>query len=275
MMIENMKNDEFLQLLRYHAGVVRSDLSYVDMEGKLQLDTDMLTRLQQVLLPVLADAFKYIPMPRISSSDAKREFWLDKVILCSYDIIPENIKFHLESDLEFSFQDTEMKGTHTFLVIQLKHFRTELKDVEFYYKKKTFPELEDKGRVTFRIKGQGANLTLTYKIEQKPEDKVPRIMEGNALFDISDLDIEFDTSTIHHTVLVPMLTKLFKLQIKLQLENSVEKNLKRWINQLGDMMSSSIAQTNRPFLSGLDAARKAIRSTEFGQVFQKRREKLE
>jgi len=270
-----MKNDEFLQLLRLHAGVVRSDLSYVDMEGKLQLDTDMLTRLQQVLLPVLADALKYIPMPRISSSDAYREFWLDKVILCSYDIIPENIKFHLESDLEFSFQDTEMKGTHTFLVIQLKHFRTELKDVEFYYKKKTFPELEDKGRVTFRIKGQGANLTLTYKIEQKPEDKVPRIMEGNANFDISDLDIEFDTSTIHHTVLVPMLSNMFKLQIKLQLENSVEKNLKKWMNQLGDMMSSTIAQTNRPFLSGLDAARKAIKSTEFGQVFQKRREKLE
>jgi len=161
------------------------------------------------------------------------------------------------------------------LVIQLKHFRTELKDIEFYYKKKTFPELEDKGRVTFRIKGQGANLTLTYKVEQKPEDKVPRIMEGHANFDISDLDIEFDTSTIHHTVLVPMLTKMFKLQIKLQLEKEVEKNLNSWMAKLGDRMTSTIAQTNRPFLSGLEAARKAIKTSELGQVYQKRREKLE
>jgi hypothetical protein len=275
LLVENIKNDEFLQLLRHHAGVLKSDLTYVDMQGKVQLDMDMLGRLQKVMVPALADALKYIPVPRISSSDQYREFWLDKIVLCSYDIIPENIKFHLESDSEFSFQDIEVKGTHTFLVIQLKHFRTELKDVEFYYKKKTFPELEDKGRVTFRIKGQGANLSLTYNVEQKPEDKIPRIMEGNANFDISDLEIEFDTSTIHHTVLVPMLTKMFKLQIKLQLEKEVEKNLKNWMGKLGDLMSSTIAQANRPFLSGLDAARKAIKSTEMGQVFQKRREKLE
>jgi len=275
LLVENIKNDEFLQLLRHHAGVLKSDLTYVDMQGKVQLDMDMLSRLQKVMVPALADALKYIPVPRISSSDQYREFWLDKIVLCSYDIIPENIKFHLESDSEFSFQDIEVKGTHTYLVIQLKHFRTELKDVEFYYKKKTFPELEDKGRVTFRIKGQGANLALTYNIEQKPEDKIPRIMEGNANFDISDLDIEFDTATIHHTVLVPMLTKMFKLQIKLQLEKEVEKNLKSWMGKLGELMTSTIAQTNRPFLSGLDAARKAIKSTEMGQVFQKRREKLE
>jgi hypothetical protein len=275
LLVENIKNDEFLQLLRHHAGVLKSDLTYVDMQGKVQLDMDMLSRLQKVMVPALADALKYIPVPRISSSDQYREFWLDKIVLCSYDIIPENIKFHLESDSEFSFQDIEVKGTHTYLVIQLKHFRTELKDVEFYYKKKTFPELEDKGRVTFRIKGQGANLALTYNIEQKPEDKIPRIMEGNANFDISDLDIEFDTATIHHTVLVPMLTKMFKLQIKLQLEKEVEKNLKSWMGKLGQLMTSTIAQTNRPFLSGLDAARKAIKSTEMGQVFQKRREKLE
>jgi len=276
LMIENIKNDEFLQLLRHHAGVLKADLSYVDMEGKLQLDVDVLSRLQRVLLPVLADALKYLPLPRVSSSDAYREFWLDNIVLCSYDIVPENIKFHLESDSEFSFKDIEVKDTHTFLVIQLNHFRTELKDIDFYYKKKTFPELEDKGRVTFRIKGHtGANLTLSFKVEQKPEDKLPRILEGTANFEISDLDIEFDTSTIHHTVLVPMLTKMFKLQIKLQLEKEVEKNLKGWMDKLGNLIMNTIVQTNRPFLSGLEATRKAMKATEFGQIYQKRVEKLE
>jgi hypothetical protein len=254
---------------------VKSDLSFIDNEGKLQIDTDMLTKLQKVLLPVLADALKYIPVPRISSSDARREFWLDNIVLCSYDIIPEKMKFHLESDSEFSLQDIEVKGTQTYLVIKLHQLRTELKNVQFYYKKKTFPELEDKGRVTFRIKGEGANLTLTYNVEQKPEDKVPSLMKGHVNFDISDLDIEFDTSTIQHTVLVPMLTTIFKLQIKLQLEKEVEKSMKSWINKLGELMSSTIAQTNRPFLSGLEAARKAIKYSDIGQVYQKRREKLE
>jgi len=135
-LINNIKNDEMLQLLRYHAGIVQSDLSYVDNEGKLQVDTDMLASLQKVLLPVLADALKYIPVPKISSSDSNQEFSLDKIVLCSYDIIPENIRFHLETSSEFSLQDIEVKGTHTFLVIQLNQMLTELKDVEFYFKKK-------------------------------------------------------------------------------------------------------------------------------------------
>jgi len=274
-MIENMKNDEMLQLLRHHAGIVQSDLSYVDNEGKLQLDTDMLTRLQKVLLPVLVDALKYIPVSRITSSDPYRDFWLDQIVLCSYDIIPENIQFHLETDTEFSFQDIQVQSTHTQLVIKLNRFRTELKDIEFYYKKKTFPEFEDTGRVTFRIKGEGANLTLTFNLEQGEKDKLPKIKEGKADFDISDLEIEFDKKTIHHTLLVPMLTSLFKPQMKLQLEKQVENNLGGFMSKLGDLVMDTISQANRPFLSGLDYAKKTIKSSNVGQVYQKRREKLE
>jgi len=274
-LIENIKNDEYLQILRQQAGVVQSDLSYVDSEGMVQIDTDMLSKLQKVLLPVLADALKYIPVPRIYSSDSNREFWLDKIVLCSYDFLPENIKFHLESDSEISFKDIELKDTQTHLVIELNRLLTEIKDVEFYYKKKTFPELEDSGRVTFRVKGNGARLVLTYNVVQKPEDKVPRIMDGRAVFDISNLELEFDTKTLKHTVLVPMLGQMFKLQIKQQIEDQVEKNLTGWMNKLGDMIASSITETNRPFVSGFEAARKIVKSSELAQIYQQRREKLE
>jgi len=274
-LIENIKNDEYLQLLRQQAGIVKSDLSFVDSEGMVQVDTDMLSKLQKVLLPTLAEALKYIPVPRIYSCDSNREFWLDKIVLCSYDIIPENIRFHLESDSEISFADIELKDTTTHLVIDLNRLLTELKDVEFFYKKKTFPELEDSGRVTFRVKGAGARLKLVYNVVQKPEDKIPRIMEGHAYFDISDLDIVFDTTTLKHPVLVPMLTKMFKIQIKQQIEYQVEKNLTGWMSKLGDMIANSISQTNRPFVSGFEAARKVVKSSELAKIYQQRREKLE
>jgi hypothetical protein len=274
-LINNIKNDEMLQLLRQHAGIIQTDLSYIDHEGKQQLDTDMLTNLQKVLLPVLADALKYIPVPAIKSSDSKQEFALDKIVICSYDIIPENIRFKLETSSQFSVQDIEVKGTHTFLVIQLNQIRTEIKDMEFYFKKKKFPVIEDSGRVTFRIKGQGARLTLTYNVDQRPGDQFPRILEGHADFTISEMDIDFDKETLKHDVLVPMVTKLFKSQIKKKIEEEVERNLKAFMDQLGGLMSKAIAQVNRPLLSGLEMARKNIKSTELSQLYQKRREKLE
>jgi len=272
-LIHNIKNDEFLQILRHHAGVVKSDLSYVDSEGSLKVDTDMLSKLQSVLLPVLTDALKNIPVPRIHSADSNREFWLDNIVLCSYDILPDNIKFHLETDSEVSFKDPQPRAARTFLVIQLDRLLTELKNVDFYYRKKTFPELGDSGRVSFRIKGKGASLTLTYSVIQ--EEKTTKIIGGNASFDIHELDIEFDVGSLKHSFLVPMLTKMFKTQIKKEIERKVEMNLIGFVNRLGDMMTNSVTKANRGFLSGIEAARKAVKSSNLDKVYEKRREILE
>jgi len=276
-MIDNIKNDEFLQILRNQAGIIRSDISYVDPDtGNVQVDTDMLGRLQNVLLPVLADALKYIPIPRISSSDSKSEFWLDNIVICSYDIIPENIRFHLETDSEVSLRDMEHKTSNTHLVIHLDHLLTELKDVEFYYKKKTMPEFsEGPGRVTFRDKGKGARLSLVFNVAQGLEDHEPRITEGYATFHISDMEINFDKSTLKHSVMVPMLTKVFKTFIKRQVERKVEENLSGFIKKLGVMLTGAMVKANKPFMSGIEAARRAIKSSQVAQVNEARKEKLE
>jgi hypothetical protein len=274
-MMDNIKNDEFLQILRHHAGVVQSDLSYVDTQGKVQVDTDLLSKLQTALLPNLAEALKYIPVPKIQSCDRESEFWIDNIVLCSYDVIPDNIRFHLEADSELSIRDIEVKSSNTFLVIQLNRIRTELKDLEFFYKKKTFPTFEEHGRVTFRIKGDGSRLRFTYMLEQGPQDAVPKIKKGFASFSISDLDIEFNTKTLDHPVMVPMLTTLFKTQIRSKIEHQVESNLNGFMEKIGEMITSSISEMNRPFLSGIEMAKKAIKTTPIAQVYEKRREIME
>jgi len=274
-MMDNIKNDEFLQILRQQAGIVQSDLSYVDEStGKLQVDTSMMSKLQTALLPILADALKYIPVPKIHVINKDVEFWLDNIVLCSYDIMPEHIHFHLESDSDVYMRDIETKS-HTYLVIELNKLLTEIKDIEFYFNKKTRPHFEDSGRVTFRLKGDGARLALTYTVHQDPTDTIPKLREGCASFDISAMSIEFDKSTLKHPTLVPLLTSWFKSKIRTQIEKSVEKNLTGFIQKLGDMMSSNLRDVNKPFLSGLEQAKKAVKSSHMAQVYEKRREKLE
>jgi len=274
-LMDNIKNDEYVKLLREQAGIVSADLSYVDMEGKTVVDMDMLSKLQSVLLPVLAETLKYIPLPRIESRDSKREFWLDNIILCGYDIIPENIHFHLESDSDLSLKDLEAKRSHTHLVVTLDKFRTELKNMNFWYKKKTFPELTDSGVVTFRIGGAGARLKMVFTVDQRPGDKLPRLTEGYADFHIHHMDINFDKATLTHDVLLPMMTNMWKLQIQTQIEREVEKNLTSVVQKLSEQMTSTLGEVNRPFLSGLEEARKAVKKSELAQVYANRREKLE
>jgi len=275
LLMDNIKNDEYVKILREQARIITSDLSYVDTQGTVQIDTDMLSKLQNVLLPVLAETLKYIPMPRIESHDSKREFWLDNIILCGYDIIPENIRFHLESDSDLSLKDLEAKRSHTHLVVTLDKFRTELKNMTFWYKKKTFPELTDSGVVSFRIGGEGARLKMVFTVEQHTGDKHPRLTEGYADFHIRHMDINFDKATLTHDVLLPMMTNMWKLQIQTQIERAVEKSLTNVVQKLSEQLTTSLGQVNRPFLSGLEDARKAVKKSDLAQVYANRREKLE
>jgi len=272
-LMENIKNDEYVKLLRQQAGIISSDLSFVDTEGKVQVDLDMLSKLQSVLLPTLAEYFKYIPMPRIERCDSKREFWLDNITLCGYDIIPENIHFHLESESDLSMKNLESSG-HTRLVIRLDKFRTELKNMNFFYKKKTFPVLMDNGIVSFRIGGNGARLILVFNVEKLPGEAQPRLTEGYADFHIRQMDIDFDKDTLTHDVLVPMLTNMSKNDIQNEIEKVVEKSLTNVIQKLGDQLTQTLSQVNRPFLSGLDSAKEALKKSEMAQVYANRREKL-
>jgi len=118
-------------------------------------------------------------------------------------------------------------------------------------------------------------MTLVYNVVQKPDEAAPRLIEGYASFDISNLEIEFDKSTIRHDVLVPMLTKMFKIQIKQQIEHNVEKNLVGFMKKVGELISKAIGQTNRPFVSGFDAARNLVKASQLAEVYKKRKEKLE
>jgi len=274
-LLDNIKKDEYVKLLSDQAGIISADLSYVDMEGKTVVDTDMLSKLQTVFLPTIAETLKYIPMPRIESHDSKREFWLDNITLCAYDIIPENIHFHLESDSDLSLKDLEAKRSHTHLVVTLDKFRTELKNMNFWYKKKTFPELTDSGVVSFRIGGAGARLKMIFTVEQHTGDKQPRLTEGYADFHIYHMDINFDKSTLTHDVLLPMMTNMWKLQIQNQIERAVEKNLTNVVQKLSEQLTTTLGEVNRPFLSGLEDARKAVKKSDIAQVYQNRREKLE
>jgi hypothetical protein len=275
LLLENIKNDEYVKLLREQAGIVSADLSYVDTSGKVQVDMDMLSKLQSVLLPVLAESLKYIPMPRIESNDSKREFWLDNITLCGYDVIPENIHFHLESDSDLSLKELETKSSHTRLVIRLDKLRTELRNMKFWYKKKTFPELTDSGVVTFRIGGNGARLDIVFTVEQQQAGGRPLLTEGYADFHIREMDIDFDKSTLKHDVLVPMLTTLFKQQIQTQIEEIVEHNLTDAIQKLGEQLTQTLSEVNRPFTGGLESARQTLLKSDMSQVYANRREKLE
>jgi hypothetical protein len=275
-LVQNIRNDEFIEVVRHHAGLVVNDLSHVDSAGDVVANLDMLGKLRDVLLPILAESLKYIPIPRIESSDNNRDYWVDNIVLCGYDVIPDRIRVQFESDSDLSLRDIEMKYAHTRLIITLSQIRTELKDLDFFYKKKTFPEISESGRFSLYLGGpRGATLKLFFEVDQSSSDVLPKFTNGFATFDIEKFDISFDKSSINHDVLFPVVTQLFKAQIQQQIEHEVENSLNSLIGGLGEQLSQALSLVNRPLMSGFKQFQDVAKATEFGQTYEKRQQKLE
>jgi len=274
-LMENIRNDEFVRVLRKHAGFVASDLSYTDHQGHIQIDTKMVSKLRDIILPVLAETFKYIPVPRVEYTDEKNKYWVDNIVLCGYDILPDNIRFQIESDSEISIRDIEAKTSHTRLIVTLEHIRTELKDLDFYVKRYIGPVgVSESGRVTIRIGGTGAMLTLILNLDQGLSDKHPFFGGGQAHFAIHKLDISFDRGSLKHPTMSPFLANAAKKKIQDRVEAEVEKSITKLLQRLGDQMTLGLSQINRP-LDVVETVRSVIQSSEVGKVYERRRVKLE
>jgi len=256
--VNNVLNDEFLSEFRKRAGRVASDFSIVDSEGNMKLDMGTLDKLRSVIVPVLTENFKHIPISRIESNDEYREYWIDNIVLSGYNIIPDNIRIQIESDAEVDVRNVETKHSDTRLVVFLRNINTEFKNMDFYYKRKTFPEITEKGRVSLGLPGKGASLSLSFRIEQN-QGSAPSFVEGSSIFQIHNLRIDFDKGSLTHKVLVPMITGIFEQQIKRSIEVEVEKSVKEWVSMVGNRLEEVLVQLNTPFYKGMDVAKKIVK----------------
>jgi len=139
------------------------------------------------------------------------------------------------------------------------------------------PSLSDSGLVTFRIPENGAQLSMYFTIEERPGETHPRLSEGYADFTIHKMDIEFDKSTLKHDVLLPMMINLAKSTIISKIEKAVETNLSNALKQLGDRLTASLGEINRPTFFGgrFGSVKDTIKASDPAQVYAKRRVKLE
>jgi len=239
-LLNNIQNDQLVATLRERAGILVDDITYRDIQGNLHLDTNVLGNIRKVIVPVVADALKYIPIPRIEDKNDKREYVIENIVLCGYDVIPENIFVHLESDSWVNVKELETEKFNTSLIISLRNLRTEIKDIKFYYKRLQFPQMEESGVVSFRIGGRGANLTMGFRVDQFPGDALPKFTSSQVNFNITDMDIEFDRNTLSHDILVPMVSSLWKKNLIHAIERAVEKNLGGVVNDIGKRLSYSV-----------------------------------
>jgi hypothetical protein len=225
---EAIRDDPLRQKLAQDTRTFLSDFLIYDAMGKPQLNGEVVRQLKFLVLPILRENLAYIPLPRIEGSNEKMDFWVENVILATSDILPDNVKIDVRS--KTLLNRPGMTGAANTLVrLSLDNVLVNLKDVRFWYRKKTFPKMTDEGFVDVFITGSGirVRLDLMADFAQASQGSIFTVQNVKVNTDRVKIKIHESKHDFLYSVVLALFKGRVRREIQLKAEESIRSNFAR------------------------------------------------
>ncbi|KAJ2716780.1 hypothetical protein H4R19_000427 [Coemansia spiralis] len=161
-------------------------------------------------LPLLVQAVRYVPLPRVAGQNKGIEFATDNMVLDLKHFVPEHMSFDIHSEAYpragLLKDDAASRSSHGFKTEQFYALR--ITGIHFvanrvaYYikKKKGIPRLADKGIADLVVDGRGMDVIIRlrrlHRSEKTGEDAGPSEPPSHRLLDVVDAKVELHTLDI-------------------------------------------------------------------------------
>lgn len=221
-MVMRINNDVSRMRLTNTTNKLIKDLLY-DEYGRFSLNTEAMTQIRAVLVPALLDQLKSIPVPRIENhEEGDYEYIIDNLNFNATNLVPEKIKISTYSQMKLKPKKMALKNAETTLRIKLKDIEVHLRGVKLWYKRKSFPKIEDDVTTDIDIGGAGTNLIIEMQVA-KPSEESDMFRTVHVDSYIQDLSITATSGK--HDVLMNIFTTLFSGVIKRRLKAEIDKQI--------------------------------------------------
>jgi hypothetical protein len=238
-LLEAFKNDSLLNELEQKGKVLASDIVYVDDHNNVHVDFESLGEVRKIVMPLILDQLKSVPVPRIQFSDESYDGILDNVVLSIRDIAPDHIHIRTISDTDIRLDQLE-STTDSEIRLSMGGMRTHLGNVKFYFNHKSFPKIEDSGTVDCNLGGEGAKLEIVLAVERK--EGHPITFRGSDItFDLSELSLKF-REDVSHPVLLKLWATYMRKNLTLRAEELVKERVTAVVNDITVQLNSLMKQ---------------------------------
>lgn len=260
MLIEEVKNDDALNLLKNRSGAFFGNFVYQDAANNTRLDMELLDKIRANLVPFLASRIQEIPLRRVEIKDADYEYLIfdDLRLTISEKLLPEQIKFHFENFTDISIRSDDPSTSTTRVSFSVANLKPKFENFYFSMKKKSAPALEDEGRMSARVKGDGLNIRGRFILKRDPKTGA-LLSDQKISCKIGRLQI--DILKAKHDVLLPMATFFFGNYIKRKAEEIIEETLTQTFLGYGDILNAQVF-SKLPTVEGL--AQQGIEAVKSG-----------
>jgi hypothetical protein len=275
--ITNVANDKLVARLRESLAALSDDLFWQDQQGNRYFDSEAAGILAESVGETIKNQLKYFALPKIVRYDQDVAYTLDNLVISA--TLPDKINFHLESYASLDTKKLAIPGkpslqTEIYLTATIRGIMIRAPDVIFSYSGST---LTESGVMTITIPSPGADLTLDFVMRPITSAAISAAhaptsfstttglesggffgnVGGGGLmkyefvkikshFSVPDMNIDFDTRTLSHRFLVPLITSVFKGKLIDRFEAVIEESLDQGLITLGHRVTGILNQAPNP-----------------------------
>jgi len=255
-LLDRIKNDSTTNEFVSKVQKLFADFA-LDSQGRPDLYSlqDSLNQLRLILIPVLSKQLASMPIPKVEGSNENYDFALENVTVYVSDFIPEMVHLRTKSDTKLDVTKLEASKQELKVVLDIEKFRPRFDNVVFWYKRKHFPKLEDKGIADIDLSaGEGTKIKIIWKVKSEANKPFTfSLMKVKAVIDKMDIKIK----DAKHDVLDKIATTMFIGTIKQQVAQAIVNNLVDSLQPINDQMNNWFA--SHPIDSMMDTANKQLK----------------
>lgn len=265
-LIEAIKNEPYSQKLTADTKKLGEHL-LLDETGQpsLAVTQQAIQGLSILLFPVLSQLLKGFPIARLEGYNDTYDWAFDKLILMSpQTLLPEHLNLFFRSRVNVEVptpttsEATQRLASSTAIseaeiVLRVQGFEIFLNEVQFYFRRKQFPKLEDTGVMNVAVKGSSNFLEVVWYIGPKG------LVVSNVRVIFDELNIKFLEA--EHDIILPLMVNLFRGTIKDKLEHFVQDSLRQAMEKLNNQMNEAITQAQKSVPSAAKITLSVTQST--------------
>lgn len=239
--VEAIANDEAMN--RFSSNLKTFVADFVSRDpgtGLPSLNLDAFSRMRPVLMSLILDQLDYLPVPRIYGTTKKYDFEIGNVVLSVRDIAPDLIHIDVGKSLSLNVPQLAATAGRTAIVFTANNIVANLRDVEFWIHRKTFPRITEEGLANVTLAGTG--LSLRFGLEAWLREGPNPVPVFALTFVTAHLD-RFNIK-VHHSKrswLLNFMTALFAGSIRKRVETAIAQRLARVLSRsllrINDVMS--------------------------------------
>jgi hypothetical protein len=234
LILNAIRDDPIRRKMAADLKVLASDFITYGKDGKPVLNLELVSQLKSLMVPLLSEHLRDVPIPRITGSNDKYDYWIDNLAFSVGDLLPDQMHMHVDADSDIDVQHLSTQRLVTRMVLSARGIRTVMKDIHFWFNRKSFPRTEDEGFATVEMAGdRGASVLI--QLTFSPERNFPFDVHA-VRFNIDDLNIKI--SETRHDWLYNMFTSLYKNTIKERVEQEVQLRLRSIIYKINHQMNA-------------------------------------